>query len=140
MTSKSDEVSVTAADQAKICRFSCLHQHSQELQQEEKVTKDLVQGLKDATDEVLIGGMDSYEANSDLNPLSGTTGRLLVKTGDAYIDLEEDEVLQFLKDWEEDALLESEKNQHQIHENEEEMSSLKKSLYEKFADQIQLET
>mmetsp|Transcript_20539 Transcript_20539/g.30598 ORF Transcript_20539/g.30598 Transcript_20539/m.30598 type:complete len:127 (+) Transcript_20539:80-460(+) len=118
------DIEVAKEDQQNINKFSRLNLRYDELDEDlVKIKKD-IQNYKDATEEVEGCMQDDG---------------LLLKIGEAYVKSEEDDVLAKLEALRENSEKELNSKTDEIEEVKTEMDKLKKLLYAKFGNSINLE-
>eukprot|EP00922_Rhytidocystis_sp_ex-Travisia-forbesii_P000388 GHVS01000586.1.p1 GENE.GHVS01000586.1~~GHVS01000586.1.p1 ORF type:complete len:146 (+),score=31.18 GHVS01000586.1:703-1140(+) len=135
---EAQEVDVTASDQKTICRFSCLVQRLQELEADFQLKKEEVQGLKDAEEEVLIRTMEGLPEQPETDD-AAPASIAFVRYGEAFFDFGEDETMESIQQRQEKSEKEFQKMKAELETVVDQMATLKRQLYDKFGNQIQLD-
>ncbi|CAI4227542.1 unnamed protein product [Auanema sp. JU1783] len=120
-------VNVTAADQQQINKFARLHQNLTQLKEDLAGIANEIQNINDASDELLL--LDSED-----------TASIPYKIGNTFIHLSEDDLNAKLETVKTELESDSDKKKEKSSGIAEELDQLKKTLYAKFGDRINLET
>lgn len=134
---KDNEPEVTEEDQSRICRFSWLHQNLPQLETSVQKQKDELQELKDAVDEVMLADLevsdDAHHSDALFLP------KVMVKVGDVFMDMAENTTLEYLQEQQIKLEADLDRSTTEMQSVRDEISTLKRSLYAKLGNQIQLE-